>query len=151
MRSKSELPIIAVAAFSGTMLLMAFAGDSIPLLLRTIIYAVCIMGVIGVLVLKNLLSNARSSALRRLFGIGFFFYAAILIAIILFDKSFVVGDTLLLGMEPATAMLVFGVTFFPFTFTLLWLIGFDQAIVTPEKEEHLKKLTEERKGRATDG
>ena len=130
---------------------MIIAASESANAVATIVYSVCIVGVIGILVLKNLLRNARSLMLRRLFGIGFLIYAAILIAVILFDESFVVGDTLRLGMEPATAMLVFGVTFFPFTFTLLWVAGFDRAIVTPEKEERLKKLTEEHKGGASDG
>ena len=64
---------------------------------------------------------------------------------IIFDYSFVAGDSLRFGMEPATAMLVFGVTFFPFSFVLLWVLGFERAIVTPEKEQRLKQLTEEGK------
>jgi hypothetical protein len=151
MKSNSDLPIRIVAALTGTMLLMVFVSESMPAPIRTIIFAICIVGIIGVLVLKNLLSGPRAAIFRKLFGLGFLVFWVILVSIILFDVSFAPGDTLRFGMEPATAMLVFGITLFPFSFVLLWVLGFDRAVLTPEKEQHLKKLTEEGKEDVSNG
>ena len=143
MNDKSDRPLIGVAVFTAVMLLMVFIGESIPLVIRSIVYAICVVGIMGLLALKNLISDERAAVFRKLFGIGYLIFGGILILTILFDNSFVPGDSLRLGMEPATAMVVFGVTFFPFSFLILWLLGFERAIVTPEKELHLKRLVEE--------
>ncbi len=151
MKSNSDRLVFFVAAFTALMLLMVFVGGSIPPTVRTIIYAICIVGIMGVLVLKNLLSEARVAVFRRLFIAGYVIFGGILVSIVLFDDSFVVGESLLFGMEPATALLVFGVTFFPFWFVILWVLGFKRVVVTPEKEERLKQLMEERKEDTTHG
>jgi len=145
MKSNSDRLILIVAVLSAVMLLMVFAGESIHIVVRTIAYGICIVGIMGFLVLKNLLKEARAALFGKLFMAGFLIYGGILVLMILFDHSFVAGDSLRFGMEPATAMLVFGITFFPFSFVLLWVLGFDRAIVTPEKEQRLKQLTEEGK------
>jgi hypothetical protein len=142
MNDKSDRPMVGVAIFTAVMLLMVFIGESIPMVVRTIVYAVCVAGIMGVLALKNLLSSESAAVFRKFFGVGYLIFGGILISVILLDISFVPGDSLPLGMEPATAMAVFGVTFFPFIFIILWLVGFERVIVTPEKEKHLKGLVE---------
>lgn len=143
MKSNSDRPILLVAALAAVMLLMVFIGESIPIVIRTIVYAICVVGIMGILVLKNILSKARATVFRRLFGIGYLIFGGILVSIILFDYWFVPGDALRFGMEPATAMFVFGVTFFPFFFVILWVVGFERAVVTPEKESHLEQVKKE--------
>lgn len=143
MNDKSDRRMVGVAVFTAVMLLMVFIGESIPLIFRSIVYAVCVAGIFGVLALNNLLHNDRAPLFRKLFGIGYLIFGGTLVLTILFDNSFVSGDPLRFGMEPATAMLVFGVTFFPFYFIALWLIGFERVIVTPEKEMHFERLKKE--------
>lgn len=143
MKSNSNLPILTVATLTAIMLLMVFVGESIPILFRTIAYAICVVGVMGILVLMNILSEDRAGVFRKLFGIGYLIMGGILVSIILFDYWFATGDSLRFGLEPGTALLVFGVTFFPFAFIILWVLGFERVVVTPEKELRLKRLTEE--------
>ncbi len=151
MTTKQETPMVFVALFTGIMLLMVFVGESLPEVVRTIIYALCLTGTIGVLVVKNILSEEGSSKFRRLFSIGFLIFAVILVFIILLDHWFVVGDSLHLGMEPATSLLVSGVTFFPFSFIFLWIIGFDRVVAPPEKRRRLEELSNQSREESIDG
>ena len=135
------------------MLVLVFTGDWIPLFPRSIIYAGCIMGIFTMLVLRNILKDARAILFWRLYAVGLLVMFGILIAIIFMHEGFETGDPLLLGMQPGTAIMVLGPSLFPFWFLLLWVIGFRRAIVPQEREDHLNQLKSAgvKSGENTDG
>lgn len=123
------------------MLILVFTGDLIPLPPRSMIYSACIMGIFTVMVLRNILRDARALLFWRLYAAGLAIMFCILIGIIFLHEGFETGDALLLGMEPGTALMVFGPSLFPFWFLILWVTGFRRAIVPQEREDHLNQLT----------
>ena len=130
-----------VAGLAALMLLIILTGEWIPLILRSILYTICMMGIFSLLMLKNILrENARSITYWRLYAVGLAILSGIFIAIIFIDKRFETGDTLTMGMEPGTALMVFGLPFFPFWFIVLWVIGFRASILPHEREDHLNWL-----------
>ena len=140
MNSQSDRPFIITAACLVVMLIMVFVGDALPLVFRTIVYGSCIVGIIGTLLVRNILPVREAARTRLVFTISMILMAVFVILIILLDKWFVPGDPLLLGMEPATAILVVGVTFLPFALIVFWLKDFQKSFVPPEKEKRLEKL-----------
>ncbi len=127
------------------MLIMVFVGEALPIVVRTIVFGLGIVGIIAPLHLENLLKTPEAARTRKAFVITFVTMAVVIVAIILLDNSFVSGDSLLLGMEPATTFLVFGITFVPFALVIYWLLDFEKAIVPPEKEKRIKSLVTEGK------
>ena len=142
---------VCLAAVSGIMLVVVLIGDLIPSPIAATVHTICTMGLIGVLMVRNILPGARLT--RFLYGVGIFIMLGIILAIIILDEIFETGDELVLGMEPATAFLVIGITLFPFWFIALWVITFRRAFVTPEKERLLNQLKAERQDtqESTDG
>jgi hypothetical protein len=122
------------------MLILVFTGDLIPLSIRSIIYAGCIMGIFSIMMMRNILKDARAIVFWRLYVIGLVIMFCIIIAIIFMHDGFETGDALLLGMQPGTALMVFGPSLFPFWFIVLFVIGFRRAIVPQEREDHLNQL-----------
>ena len=154
MNSKQDRPIICIAGLTALLLLLILTGDWIPLILRSILYTVCMMAIFSILMLRNVLrENTAAIAFWRLYAIGLVILSAIFIAVVLIDGRFETGDALLMGMEPGTALMVFGLPLFPFWFTVLWVVGFRQAIMPQEREDHLNHIisdTSESEG-STDG
>jgi hypothetical protein len=154
MNSKQDRPIICIAGLTALLLLLILTGDWIPIIPRSILYTVCMMGIFSILMLRNVLrENTTAIAYWRLYAIGLVILSVIFIAVVLIDGRFETGDALLMGMEPGTALMVFGLPLFPFWFTVLWVVGFRQAIMPQEREDHLNHIisdTSESEG-STDG
>ena len=72
------------------------------------------MGIFTVVVLRNILKDARGIVFWRLYAIGMAIMFCIIIAIIVLHERFETGDALILGMKPATTLMVFGPSLFPF-------------------------------------
>jgi len=140
MTTNQDRPYLIVAGLVSVMLVLVLTGDLIPLFPRSIIYSTCIMGIFTVVVLRNILKDARGIVFWRLYAIGMAIMFCIIIAIIVLHERFETGDALILGMKPATTLMVFGPSLFPFWFLLLWVIGFRRAIVPQEREDHLNRL-----------
>lgn len=146
METHQDRLLLLVVGFATVMLLSVLFGDWIPVLWQSIIYATAIMGVFTVLVLRNIISDSRGILIWRLFALGMLILFVIILSIILLDPRFEPGDPLLLGMQPATAIMVFGTSLFPFWFLILWVIGFRRAIVPQEREDHLNELKSDKLG-----
>ena len=153
MISNQDRPILIIAVLCSLMLLLVLTGDWVHIVLRSILYSGCIMGIFTVMVLRNILKDGRALTFWRLYAIGLAIMFSIIIAIIFLHEGFQTGDALLLGMRPGTALMVFGPSLFPFCFLLLWVTGFRQAIVPQEREDRLNQLKSERteSGETADG
>lgn len=125
------------------MLVLLFIGESVSIHIRATIYSICLLSTIGILMLRNVLGGARAATIRILYGVGIVIMMGIFLAIIFLDNRFETGDSLILGMEPATALLVIGVNLFPYWFIALWVFGFRRAFVPLEKEHAMNQLKTE--------
>ncbi len=143
MKPDRDRPIVYIAVLSSLMLLLVLTSDRIPPILSSILYTACIMGIFSLLMLRNILREARAIKILRLYATGLAVFFGVLIAIILLEEKFENGDTLVLGMEPGTAIMVFGISLVPFWFIILWVTGFRQAFVPHEREAHLNQLKSE--------
>ncbi|MCZ6671700.1 MAG: hypothetical protein O7C75_02050 [Verrucomicrobia bacterium] len=144
MKTNQDRLILYVAGLTALMLLLVLTGDLIPIVFRLIVHTGCIMGIISIMMLRNVLSDSRAAVIWRLYALGLVIMSGIILTIIFLHERFETGDPLLLGMEPGTTLLVFGISLFPFWFIVLWVIGFRRAIVPLEKEHHLNQLKSER-------
>jgi len=143
MKPDRDRPIVFIAVLSSLMLLLVLTSDWIPPILSSILYTVCIMGTFSLLMLRNILREARATKILKLYAAGLAVFFCVLIAIIPLEEQFEHGDSLVLGMEPGTAVMVFGISFVPFWFVILWVTGFRQAFVPHEREAHLNQLKSE--------
>ncbi len=140
MTPNQDRPLLYVAGLSALMLLLVLTSDWIPPTLNSILYTGCIMGIFSILMLRNILRNARANTILKLYAAGLAVFFGVLVAIILLDERFESGDPFVLGMEPGTAIMVFGISLVPFWFIILWVTGFRRAFVPHEKEAHLNQL-----------
>jgi hypothetical protein len=137
---QAEGAMIAVGVLLVIMLGAVFAGSVLGSEVQATVFALALLGFASILMIRSLESGARARLIRALYFVGLMIFAGIILAIIELDHEAALGEALVLGMPPATALLVFGVSLFPFSFLILWVAGFSKAILPPEKAQQLERL-----------
>ena len=144
MQKSSDTVIVIVGINVALLLVLVLSGDLINLHLRATFYAILLVSIQGIFITRNVLRTKETRSVMILYIVGVILFGMIVLSIIGFDKGYEPGNRLLLGMPPATALLVLGISLFPMWFMVLWVVFFHKAIVTPEKEKFLAQLKNEK-------
>lgn len=129
-----------IATMALLLLLTILFGSTLPRLPQVLIAALTLATIFGITLQSGLSPSPAARGYRRAFQVASFVSGIVLVGVVLLDHQFHQSDGRILGMEPATTLLVFGITFWPFSFVLMWTLGFDQAVIPPETTKQIDEL-----------
>ncbi len=138
MESKDKyIAVLAIltAGLLGTILFGAF----LPSFARTIITGIGFYGFIGIAIQVAIPSTPAAVPYRRWFARSSVILIGLFTSLAFLDQRYHGEAVLILGMEPATAMLVFGLTLWPFSYVALWVIGFDTAMLPLDQRQRIDR------------
>lgn len=130
--------IATTGILSGICLGVILMGDRLPRLWAILIIGVSFQTIVGLGFQLGLVRSFAAQSYRWIYGFCSLISTLILVSLIFADQSLHGSDSLLMGMEPATAILVIGITLWPFTFVALWTFAFNRAILPKESIREIK-------------
>ncbi|MCS1409490.1 MAG: hypothetical protein M2R45_02671 [Verrucomicrobia subdivision 3 bacterium] len=143
MNSTQDRLVAMVAVLAVIILLSVLAGDQVSLFTRALMFGVAMQLLFGIMIHLSLIPAPSAKRYRIAYNTVSIFMMIVVVGIILLDQRPYDPANLMMGMEPATALLVFGISLGPIAYVFLWLIGFYQAIFPASSSEALEKFKQE--------